>query len=291
MAREIKHGVRPTPIDHRDYSYTRTFSPFAGGIDARGIIASWPEEYNCDAGFGTPDQEADGLPLACTAYTQSELCQDEDNAQYKVKFTYDKTRMREGTYPQIVGCNHRDSMQSICEDGVQGINETTDAEAETHKRYPDYFNIDAGNGFDYFDAVRNFLWNGRMEKRPASIVSVWYPEWLSLSDGGRLLNDGLVPLPSSFLPEQDPWHNYKICGWKTILGQVYLVGKPWQGTSFGDQGWVYFSRGIFNAARSISGSSAFGVAKAQPGQIQTVQLSLLDTLISKVRVFIGHIFN
>ncbi len=54
----IRHGVRPVKHDRRDYSFHRTFPWHAqrlGGTELPLMI------YNYDAGFGMPDQNADGL--------------------------------------------------------------------------------------------------------------------------------------------------------------------------------------------------------------------------------------
>src|SRR5882672_11558338 len=100
----MKHGVTPLKPDHRDYSFKRTFGTVAP--------QTLPDEYNCDAVFGFPDQNAEGYPYGCTGYCQSELCQDEDGTRYKPDYTYHKTQFMEGTVGQEVGCDMRDSLKS-----------------------------------------------------------------------------------------------------------------------------------------------------------------------------------
>lgn len=126
----IRHGTSPVRKDHRNYSFNRTF----------GTTLQLPDEYNVDAGFGFPDQNAEGYPYGCTGYTQSELCQDQDGARYKPPYTYGKSLFMEGEEGQQVGCTITDSLKSLIVYGPQGIDETTDQQAATHRR-GQYFDV------------------------------------------------------------------------------------------------------------------------------------------------------
>lgn len=258
----VNSGIKKIRPDHRQLSLHRTF----------GAVTQFPTEYNCDAGFGAPDQNTDGYPEGCTGYTQSELCQDEDGVQYKPSYTYGKTLQMEGlTGAQPVEL--RDSLKSLQVFGAQRIDETTDAQAMTHSRGK-YFDVFDGSGLDKFDSIRSALLINAAEKRSVSVGTPWFPEFNQTPD------TGIVPVPRTYNASGMPWHNWKICGWTTINGTPYLIGKPWIGKT-GHGGFYYFSRDISNKLFSISGSAGFTIRNhVVPGDVQTVKLSLLQTIAS-----------
>lgn len=277
----MKDGIKPIKLDHRDHSFQRTF----GAVSSSLLL---PSEYICDAGFGAPDQNVDGLPYGCSGYAQSELCQDEDSIHYKPEYTYDKTRLMEGTYPSPVGCDIRDSLKSTLIYGVQGLDETTDQEAFGHHR-GQYFNV--GPTEDYFEGIINALWLNRLEKRSVSMGTPWFPEWLPPVNGGKVQADGIVSVPQTYDLAHVPWHNWKICGWKTMNGIRYLIGKPWCGPDFGDKGFCYFPQEIINKIMSIEGSAAFTLGKANKDNIVNVKLNLIDMVLSYIRMLINKILK
>ncbi len=274
--RAIKNGIKPTKKDHRDLSFPKTFG-------AVSISLSFPEEYNVDAGLTIPDQNMDGRPYGCSGYTQSELCQDEDGVKYNPGFTYDKTRMMEGTYPQDVGCSIRDSLKSTIVYGVEADGEVGDKQAFNHHR-GQYFNVEPT--VDFFDGIRSALWLGRLDKRSVSVGTPWYAIWMGQGPS-RIAEDGFAPLPVDFNSNYS-WHNYKVCGWRTINGVPYLIIKPWCGSTFGNKGYCYFSRELVNQLMAVDGSAAFTLGKADPQNIQLVELSVLETIVSYLRMLWRH---
>lgn len=253
----IKHGVKPAALDKRDYSYHRTFGTIAP--------ETLPAEFDLDANlYPMPDQNlpndffgGPALPYGCTDYTVNELCTDEDAVPYSPFFTESKTHAN-----ALGGTDMRTPLASVCSDGVQAKGETTDAQAATHKRSA-YFRI--GQNPDYFDGIRTANFDS---KRSASIGTPWFPEWTIAAEQAG--STGIMPMPNISSVSGLPWHDYKISGWKIINGITYLKCKVWQGTLFGNNGWVYLSREVLNAVMSISGTSAWTVAKATPAQIKTV---------------------
>ena len=269
----MKSGTKPVRKDHRTYSYHRTF----------GAAVPVYIDYDLDAKFGFPDQEADGLPNGCTGYTQSELCQDEDLRQYKPRFTYDKTQNIEGVFSgdatwETQGCDITDSLKSTLVYGVQGLNEATDMEAFQFRRGA-YYDVLNSSGMDAFDSVIAAM---QASKRSISVGTPWFPEW------EKTLVGGVLPMPVySGNPSDYPWHNSKICGVKLIDGTPYLIDKSWQGSSFGDGGYVYFNRATFNGIMGIDGTCAFTVARYTQGDTQTVVLSLYETVISYLQMYLS----
>jgi hypothetical protein len=266
----IQHGTQPVRPDHRNFSLNRTF----------GAVAQLPDSYLVDAGFGFPDQNADGLPYGCTGYAQSELCQDEDAAHYSPSYTYLKTRLMEGTAGQNVGCSITDSLKSTIVYGVQEPTENTDLQAGTHRR-AQYFQVEAV-GTDMFTAIQQALILNEGEKRSVSCGTPWMREWETAPNG--ILHDFVFT-------GNEPWHNWKICGWKQINGQPYLIGKSWQGTSYGDGGWHYLSRDLCNKVFALSGTAAFTVRKATAADVQTVKLTIFSTILSYLRMWAVSLFS
>lgn len=268
-------GVRQVKKDNRDYSAHRTFGA---------TPPVFPDSYSCELGLGFPDQNAEGFPEACTGYTQSELCQDEDGVPYFPRFTYDKTLLMEGQ-KEGQPCDIRDSLKSTILYGVQPLPTppNADAVALTHQRAA-YFVIEQNYGLDWSDSIKNMLWAARPYKGSVSMASPWFPEWT----GSNIPSSGIVSAPANWT-----WligHNWKISGWKTINGVPYLCAKTWQGSNIGDHGWIYFSREIINKLMTVSGTGAFMLLRADqhnPADIQLIHLSLFDWLGSFFRNLMG----
>lgn len=246
-------GVLKIKPDHRNYS-AHTF----------GATFAFPTELNLDAGFGFPDQNALGLPEGCTAFAQSELCQDEDKAQYQPKYTYEKTIFMMGI-PDGQPCDMPTSLKSTKVYGVLGKDETTDLEASKHIRGA-YYQVEK-NG-DWFDGIRSAM---TLNKCSVSVATQWFGSF------ERVGKDGIV---SNIFSTDFSWHNYAVKGWKIINGETYLIVKSWQGSFFGDDGYCYFSRSVINRLLEVSGSGAFIVAPYDPSNVQTVKLGILQTILS-----------
>lgn len=253
----IYTGVHPVIKDHRDHSYPRTF----------GSVRVFPDSFNTDAGFGLPNQNADGLPEACTGYTQSELCSDEDKQLYDSKFTYEKTLFIMGGKDGDP-CDMRSSLKSTIIYGVQLKNNQSD-NPYSHRRGA-YYNVTDETGQDYFDDIRSAI---LINNFSVSIASPWYTEWDAQPNGT------ITKLGSQITS----WHNWKICGWKTIGGIPFLIGKTWQGTSVGDKGWLYFSRECINAILEIDGTGVYTLAPATAANMQNIRTTFLEFILSYLR--------
>lgn len=267
---KMKNGTRPTRKDHRDYSLQRTFgSPLKSQI---------PAEFNFDAGLTNPNQDADGFPLGCTAYTSSELAQDTDKKKYLPKYTYGKTCEIEGIgsdSPQYekMACGIPDSLKSTI---VYGLDDGFGADPLRNRRGAYYEVLNGATG-DHFDAVVSAMWD---QQRSVCVGTQWQYEWFNTSQG--IITSLYVPRSES------PWHCFKICGVKVIQGVSYLIAKPWIGVQFGDRGFCYFPREVVNKMLSINGSCAYTLAP-YTGQIQTVKLNIITTLISYLRMCLNKL--
>lgn len=251
----IKDGLKPIRKDERDYSFHRTF----------GAVVSFADEYNVDAGLTMPNQDEENAqfsppippyPYGCTDYAQTELCIDEDKVLYRPDFTESIVQANADG-----GADIRVSLASLCQDGAQREGESADL-AVTHRRGA-YFNVEPSG--DFFDGIRSaILQNGRS----VSIGTPWFNEW-------RITQIGIIA-DIFTLTGSEPWHNWKICGWKTFNGVPYLIGKTWQGKQYGDNGVAYFSRETINKVMAIPGTAAFTVAQANPQDILTIKTGLLE---------------
>ncbi len=256
-------GVRPVSPDNRDYSHTKTF----------GSIPVFLGDYDGDAGLTNPDQNAEARPNGCTGYTQSEVCADRDKRIYDPGYTYDKTRMMEGTLGQDVGCDIRDSLKSTRVYGVKAIGES-DLQAFGHRRGA-YYAIEPAP--DYFDGVRSALVKGHS----VSMATPWY-------DIFNLPRAGIIQAPSDY-GQKSSYHNYKACGWKTINGTVYLKIKPWIGPQYGDNGFAYMPREVVNQLLNQTYTGAFVLDDYDPNAKTVTMYNIFEVILSYLhRILNSH---
>lgn len=265
--RKIQHGVDPTSLDKRDFSFLRTFGASQ--------TVELPKTFDLDSGlYPMPNQNIPNdffgipaLPYGCTEYTGNELCTDEDKTPYNPYFTESKIHAS-----QRGGIDMRTPLQSLCDDGAlpkgYAVDFLADNEAKKHKRSA-YFRV--GQSPDYFDGFRKAMFSNN---RSISIGTPWFGEWSSTGWGSnRLEHSGFMPVPDIKNISSLSWHCYKICGWIEKDGVPYLKCKPWLGDFFGDKGWIYLSREVLNAVMTILGTAAFTLAKVDPEEIKTVGMS------------------
>ncbi len=261
-SKRVKDGLKPLRHDHRDYDYIKTKK--LGGI----LPASIPD-FNVDAGLWMPNQETENaaftppipaLPFGCTDYAQNELCMDEDGVLQNPMDIENVTHANASG-----GTDLRTSLKAVVK--LRG------------DKHPNFFAIKSSGIFDWFDAVRVSLYSTSSQKRGASIGSPWYPDF---NTGASIL-----PIPD-FSLSRASWHDWCIKGQKTISGEVYLIGKPWLGKDYGDAGFVYFSRPLFNALMNINGTGAYTLDKLLPGeQAQSVDSNIVQKIVSYIRNLLG----
>lgn len=270
----IKSGIRPIKKDHRLFSFHRTFQPMHFSYGP--VVGDTSTDFNFDAQLSNPNQNALGFPEGCSSFTQSEIGQDEDKRIYDFRYTYDRTLEIEGistTDPlfEKVGCVITDSLKSTI---VYGLQSNDGADPLTHRRGAYYDALDNDKNLDAFDAAILCM---KSNSGSLSVGTQWLPEWLATGF------DGIIT--SVFIPRTTaPWHNFKVCGVKTSEGVQYLIAKPWIGPLWGDKGFCYFSRDVFNKAMKIKGSGAFALAPYS-GQIETVKLNVLQVILSYLRMW------
>lgn len=258
----IQHGVKPVKRDIRDWSFHRTFPQHhrkLGGTQLPLMI------YNYDAGFGMPDQNADGFPNGCTSYCNAELCQDQDKVKYDHVELYERSLdLSNGQLGD--GVDARDALSVLLDPGPKTL------DTGVYKPRTGYFTVDKAPGYDWFDSIRIALRSGFSERKSISLCTPWLPEFDSAG------TNGVVPMITTVYRDSLPYHDHKISGEILINGVPYLCDKSWQGATIGDRGWLYFGREQINTLMDMPDCGVFVVTKVPPEGVQTIALFLYERL-------------
>lgn len=256
----VRKGTGPTRISKKDFDFHASY----GTIGAAPVF---PVEYFTDAGLWVPDQNAGNttynlppLPNGCTDYTQADLANDESGTLSHDPMTLENitNANRNG------GADIRQSLLAAVKLGW----------------FTGFFNIQP-HQLDFFDSIRYAMISGIPEKRSVSVGTPWYPVFETTD------TIAILRMPSNLKDPNLTWHNYKICGWKVIGDQTYLIGKSWQGAKYGDKGFAYFSRPLVNTLMSVPGAVAFTATKGVLPPISTISPALWSWLISNIKSFLG----
>lgn len=237
----IKNGARPTRIDHRDFSH-KSFGS---------VQVPFPPSYDTDAHLDMPNQDADGLPYGCTDEAQADNANDLAEKSIALPWTIEAVTRANANG----GADIRVALKAAISLGWITA----------------FYNIEA-IGQDIFDAARDAMISGGTEKRSVSVGSKWFSEFEGVTA------TGIMPMPD--FNGTFTWHNWSIKGWETINDQVYLKCKSWQGPNYGNQGYAYISRPLFNQLMSISGSAAFTATRGVLPPVSTITVTFLQWLKS-----------
>jgi len=265
----IRHGVHPVTLDKRDYSYHRSF-----GTKRKALF--FPDSLMLDLGLTVQDQVADGFPNGCTGYAQANAAGNADGVVYSGPYTYAKTCFMEW-HDTTKPCFIRNSFQSTEIYGLLREGQT-DQEAESNRRGP-YFNVYDDSNMDWFDSLRSAM---LQQKICISVITPWFGEWESTNAGivtKFFMYDGV--------PEHYPWHNWNVVGYKMINNEPYLIGKSWQGKSYGDGGFHYLDRETTNKVMAIYGSAAFIQPKAKPGDVVAIKITIMQFVLVLLHRILG----
>lgn len=260
----MKQGLKKIRKDREDYDFLKSHK-FGG------VAPTLPDNFFTDAGLWIPNQDLPqpqfggipALPYGCTDYTQADLCADED---------------KELKNPMLL-----EAVTHANANGGADIRVALTAAKKIFGR-TQYFNVRSSGIIDWFDAIRLATYSSQPEIRSVSIGIPWFPEF------SQTPSSGIMPTPVFDVMDAS-WHNAKIAGWKTIGGSQYLVVKPWIGDQFADKGFCYMSRELCNALMNINGTGAFTLSEVPLGQVQTVSLSLLQDLVSRITNFVTSLLK
>ncbi len=271
----MKSGYLKRFAKHQDLDLIKSFG--AVGFETNTL----PTTYIVDALKDMPDQNADGLYEACTAYAQCQLASDETGNHYDIPEFYNSTPPG-GDGPRDM----RTSLKLLTQRGPKYVNGTLE------QWKGKYYNINKQGIFDWFDAIRVGLYIVRQEKRAASAAVPWFREWTP----GMVNSDGIMQEPPTYDWTSATGHDPVIAGWTDTgivhgkpLGGTYLAVKSWQGTSVGDGGWLYMSRVIANRVFDMWYTEVFTVSQQNPSVFATIDLSAVEKVISYVVLLLSKL--
>lgn len=271
--------LRPTKIDPRDRLYH--FDKFFGAA------SSFSPDFRIDNGNTVmPDQDVDGRPQSCSAYTVTDIAFDKDGATYSRDFQMMATLETMSATDPSKGADARKAFSVAPSIGMLLKTQEpagTSAKSQIQVCNPGYwptsvfpstvkeggyFPIVPNNGYDWFDSIRSAISLGHS----IGMATQWSDSFESTSNG--MLTDSPISLF---------WgHMYKASGWKTINGEPYLLLKTWQGSYYGAGGWCYMSRKLCNRLMSASGTYAATLSK-DPISPADTRITLIQTLMALLR--------
>lgn len=249
--------------DHRTYDFHRTF----------GMASAIPEEFNFDTSGVMPDQNRDGNYNACTAYTNNDIAASDDKAPNydDYRFVYEKTMFIEG----VSGDVPVSQMTALKAATVYGVKRKSESEKDAlgHRR-GQYFIVKRAP--DYFDGLISAMW---VKQGGLSIGTPW-PVVIQSTGGNGIVPNFMTPV--TFITG----HCWAAVGVKKVNGEQRIVCKSWQGGGFGDKGYCYFNREQVNKLLSTKGAGAFIQKKAYPQEIQYVKMTITETILSYIAMWI-----
>lgn len=265
----MKNGITIRRQDHRDLDFHKSFG--TTGFDTTTL----PDKYLADAGLTMPDQDADGFPEGCTGYAQTDICTDEDLTVYAAPEFYLATPPGGMTAGRAI----RDSLNLLVSRGPR------DQKGNLGPKRTKYYSINATGILDWFDAIRVALYITSQEHRSASVAVPWFPEFETIGQDAILAEDIVLDWSraSGHNAKDAGWTNTKTDGTYIRGGELFLAIKSWQGVNYGDKGWCYMSRVLANAVFSMDYTEAFTVTKMVPQSFQTVDIGIVDTIVSFVQ--------
>lgn len=252
----IQPGTRPAKHLHRVKKYAHF-----------GAIQQTPD-FDLGANLTLADQEADKAPYECTGYTLAHIIEAITKQRPSPDFSYAAARYVAGDGPEgVLGTSFHAAIEAaICVGALPATLANISAVVQGEQFISDWNNWKAILKQyalkDVQNGVRNVLGNGDACNSilsaayqggiPISIGSPWFNEWT------HDINGGIVQMP--VLNENySAWHNYTIDGQKTINGVPYSIVYSHQGNRVGDNGKLYFSREVINAALSVDGAGALAI--------------------------------
>ncbi len=266
----MKSGIKPIAYkDWRTLDFHRTFG------SAPAIL----EAFNFDTLASRPNQNADGLPEACTAYTQNDIASNEDGILYDdYEFTYRNTlNMMNAEFGEP--CDMMTALKATTVYGVKNKRESVEM-ALANRRGPYFIVRPLG---DYFEGLISAM---KVKQGCLSLATSWFPSFEFPNA------DGTVPSPNNWDDlSRATWHDWEATGVEIINGVPYIASKSWQGAQFGQKGVIYFSRDQINKLLGTKGAGCFGQKHARPEDLKRVRMDVVDTIASYIRILITKLFS
>lgn len=260
------NSLHPLTKDPRDYSHSTVFgSVVVNDLPTKDFLVSVPLEMK--------NQEINYLSDFCTSYAAASVDEDMDQVIMVPEWTFAQAKyilsqtqgvgvigtfgvnLRDisnaavayGFLPRLYDPFKCDTMDRPARDILANWIEWPVGlynHAAPYKK-ASYFFVDGPH--DLFDNIRATLWKHLGERNSVIVGALWRQSWNNAPDG---------IIPEVYEP-QGSGHAFKICGQKTINGQIYLVAQLSEGVNFGDKGFCYFSRAVVNRELATYGAIIF----------------------------------
>lgn len=186
----------------------------------------------------------------CSAYASTAVSEDQEGIELSPEFQFFATKQIEGNSDW--GADLRDTGKSYTKTGslerhltnfgpltnrqiILDPSSWTPDQIASAKKHLKASYIKVTGPYDQFDNARCTLAYFRDDFRSIYTGISWCKEWISAPNG-------IIDKQGT----QMDGHAFKVKGWKTINGVIYLVCQLSSGTNVGDKGFFYMTREIFN---------------------------------------------
>ncbi len=271
----MQNGARPTRIKHTDYDFIKSHNFGAIGVP------QFQNEFLADAGLWMPNQDipqsfaptgqpsfsVPALPFGCTDYTNASIVID------LTKTLHNPLDLENITHANANrGCDIRVSLDA----------------AKSIGWFKQYFNLIAKGSLDYFDTFRvaQVMGVDVGENRSVTWGTPWFPSWEKTAQEGV----AIMPMPTDDEIKNAynlPWHDSKLDGWTTRNGVLVYRDESLQGTTVGENGYIFFPREVINRVMGIKGTVAFTATNVPVDAPQTIDISRLQWLFSVLQTIIA----
>lgn len=229
------HGARPYRIKRKDRDYIKSFHPeIAFGTAA---YPQFPAEFLTDKTGWLPDQNADGLPYACTSYATTKAAR----ILGVVTATVDAIE-------RLTNSNAK---------GGYGVVESIDVARKSLGWFKWRYIIQKTGSLDYFGAHQLAQVSGLPEQRPIPIGTPWPATWENAVLAGAKI---LPPLTAADIaqihanPNSVGWHDWLWDGWSQNFpvapGKLLARLDSWQG----EKDYLYIDQAVFNQVMDLFGT-------------------------------------
>ena len=279
MENKIIGGLKDTPKDKRDFSYSKKFGSISPLELPKEFYVSQPLEiknqFGSDfcVGFGTASVREDTeLVILDPYFFWSQMAKIRGNwkewgADLRLAA---KTSTKIGIVKKQDQLNTLENKDRDFLANWENYPEELDEKAKEHIAMS-YFWVDGS--YDNFDNIRSTLYLNAKEKRSVLIGAEWHQEWSDSKNG--IIDD--VNMQSLFFG-----HAFKLYGWKEINNKPYLVAQLSNGKGFGDNGLFYFSRNVINSLAFRYGAITF--RDFDPELYKKIEWTILQILANYIAI-------
>lgn len=255
----FKGGLKKLPFDIRDsrYNHEKVF-----GVSAEPM----PDRYLLPSTI----LDQDGT-YHCTAYASCAIQESQEKIQFDPEWFYKQIGFIAGKYSDY-GYSLRDALLTGVKKGFKPL-VGMEIDAEKYKEGGFYWIT----GTDLFLKVKQAMWRAKNELKTALGGTGWYDNW-------TLSQNGIVKEGIDFVG----LHAVSIKGWDKIDGKEYLVIQNSYGTQYGNKGFFYFPKEVFNKTFT----QGLGVWRSVSEEQQITKLNiLLETLYKLINLIVNSIDN